>query len=132
MLKQQVAKPTSMRKSYTREFKLEVIRFYHNSNLYQTSKHFALNTKTTGRWVADEAKIKKSIKGSKRVKFSHKCRFSKLEEVLYDKYKKLRKQEIKIKGFLFKTKAKQLLEEMEPGMSFKLSNAWFTGFISRR
>ena len=126
-----VAKPTSVRKSYTREFKLEVIRFYRGSNLYQTSKHFALNTKTIGRWVADEAKITKSSKVSKRVKFSRKCRFPELEEALYDEYKKLCKQGIKVKGFWFKTRAKQLLEKMEPGTNFKFSNAWFTGFKSR-
>ena len=56
------------RKSYTREYKLEVVRFYHQNNLYQTSKRFSLNTKTIGRWVADEDKIKNSKKASKRVK----------------------------------------------------------------
>ena len=54
------------KKSYTREYKLEVVRFYHQNNLYRTSKRFSLNTKTIGRWVADEEKIKKSKKASKR------------------------------------------------------------------
>ena len=56
------------RKSYTREYKLEVVRFYRENNLYQTAKRFSLSTKTIGQWVADEEKIKKSRKASKRVK----------------------------------------------------------------
>ena len=58
---------TKRRKSYTREFKLEVVKFYRENNLYQTAKQFSLNTKTIGRWVADEDQIKKSRKASKRV-----------------------------------------------------------------
>ena len=42
-----------MRKSYTREYKLKMVHFYHQNNLYQTSKRFSLNTKTIGHrsWV---------------------------------------------------------------------------------
>ena len=39
------------RKSYTREFKLSVMKFYHEKNLYQTAKRFSINTKTIERWV---------------------------------------------------------------------------------
>ena len=55
------------RKSYTREFKLSVVKFYreNNNNLYQISKRFSLNTKTLLRWIGDEEGIKKSKKGSK-------------------------------------------------------------------
>ena len=56
-----------MRKSYTREYKLEVVHFYRENNLYQTAKRFSLNTKTIRRWVADEGNIKKSKKASKHV-----------------------------------------------------------------
>ena len=80
------------RKSYTREYKLEVVRFYREHNLYQTAKRFSLNTKTVGRWVADEEKIKKSKKASKRVTFVRRCQFPDVEEELYREYKKLRKQ----------------------------------------
>ena len=34
----------NMPKSYTREFKLEVVKFYHENNLYQMAKGFSLNT----------------------------------------------------------------------------------------
>ena len=54
------------RKSYSREFKLKVVTFYPENNLYQTSKIFSLNTKTILRWARDE-KIEKAKKGSKHV-----------------------------------------------------------------
>ena len=53
------------RMSYTREYKLEVVKFYRENNVYKTAKRFSLNTKTIGRWVADAEKIKKSKKASK-------------------------------------------------------------------
>ena len=119
------------RKSYTREFKIQVVRFYHENNLYQTSKKFSLNTKTIGRWVRDEAKIKKSKKASKRVSFTRQCQFPEMEEELYREYKQLRRQGFKIKGYWFKERAKQLLKEMNPDSSFKFSDSWFDGFKSR-
>ena len=48
------------RMSYSREYKLEVVKAYHETNLYQTAKRFSLNTRTIERWVADIEKINKS------------------------------------------------------------------------
>ena len=64
------------RKSYSREFKLSVVKFYHENNLYQTAKQFSINTKTIGRWVAGEEQIKSSRKASKRVTHSRRCQYS--------------------------------------------------------
>ena len=58
------------RKSYTREYKLEVVHFFRKHDLYQTAKRFSLNTKTVGCWIANEEKIKKSKKVSKQMKFN--------------------------------------------------------------
>lgn len=38
---------------YSREYKLEVVRFYLENNLYKTAKRFCLNMKMIGHWVAD-------------------------------------------------------------------------------
>ena len=119
------------RKSYTREYKFEVVRFYHQNNLYQTFKRFSLNTKTIGRWVADEGKIKNSKKASKRVKHARRCQFPEMEEELYREYKKLRKQGYKVKGFWFRIRGKQILQQMNPDVSFQFSESWFDGFKSR-
>ena len=70
------------RMSYTREYKLEVVKFYRENNLYQTAKCFALSTKTIGCWVADVERIKKSKEASKRVAHARRCQYPDLEEEL--------------------------------------------------
>ena len=62
---------TNTRKSYSREEKLNVTKWYWNNgrNLYQTCKHFDMNSKTVLRWIKDERKIQASSKGRKRVQF---------------------------------------------------------------
>ena len=110
------------RKSYTREYKLKVVRFYHQNNLYQTSKRFSLNTNTIGRWVADEGKIKNSKKASKRMKHSRRCQFLEMEEELYRESKKLRKQGYKVKGFWFRIRGKEILQQMNPDIFSSLNH----------
>ena len=119
------------RKSYTREYKLEVVRFYRENNLYQTAKRYSLNTKTVGRWVADYEKIKDSRKSSKRVKFDRKSKYPDVEEELYCEYRNLRRQGLKVKGFWFKTRARQLLQQKHPEELFQFSDSWFDGFKTR-
>ena len=116
------------RKSYTREFKLTVINHYCENNLYQTSKRFSLNTKTILRWVADEEKLKK---GSKCTITVRKAAFPEMEAALYQEYKSLRKRGLKVKCFWFKTRGRQLLEQMDPEASLHFSDGWFDGFKQR-
>ena len=80
------------RNSYSREEKLRVIKWYgeNGKNLYQTCKHFALNSKTVIRWLQGAETIRKSRKGSKRVKFTRKAHYPEMEESLYREYKELR------------------------------------------
>ena len=119
------------RKSYTREYKLLVVQFYKENNLYQTAKKFSLNTRTIGRWVSDVEKIRKSKKSSKRANFLRKCQFPDVEEELYREYKDLRKKGLKVKGFWFRTRGKQLLSRLHPDASFLFSDSWFDGFKTR-
>ena len=79
------------RKSYAREFKLTIVNHYRENNLYQTSKRFSLNTKTSLRWAADEEKLKKAKKGSKRTITVRKAAFPEnlMEAALYQEYKSL-------------------------------------------
>ena len=53
------SKSALKRKSYTREFKLNVVKFYRDNgnNLYKTHKMFSLNTKTILRWISSEKTI---------------------------------------------------------------------------
>ena len=119
------------RKSYTREFKLTVVNFYRANNLYQTSKKFSLNTKTILRWAGDEEKIKDAKKGSKHAVHVRRAMYPEMETELYREYKALRKRGLKVKGFWFKTRAKQLLERIDPKASFNFSDGSFDSFKKR-
>ena len=122
------------RRSYTRETKLKVVRWYsiHGCNLYQTCKKFELNSKTVLRWSKDETKIKHSKKGQKCVKFDRTALFPGMEDTSYEEYRSLRQRGVKVKGWWFKTRAKQLLQDTrEEESQFKFSNAWFSGFKRR-
>ena len=96
------------RKSYTREFKLSMVKFYRENNnyLYQTSKRFSLNTKTVLRWIGDEEGIKKSKKGSKHRQHVRRPLYPEMERQLYLEYKQLRKHGLKVNGYWFRIHAK--------------------------
>ena len=118
------------RRSYTREEKIRVVSWYkeNDSNLYKTCKKFTLNTKTVMRWIKDEEKIKKSKKGTKRVMFIRSAQFPLMEEQLHAEFRQLR---IKIKGWWFKNRAKQIFNEQYPGQNFSFLDGWFAGFKKR-
>ena len=120
-------------KSYTREFKLSVVEFYrkNNNNLYQTSKRFSLNTKTLLRWIGDKDSIKKSKKGSKHRQHVRPPMYPETERQLYLEYKQLCKQGLKVKGYWFRIRAKQIIEATNPESSACYSNSWFDGFKQR-
>jgi len=100
----------NMRQSYTREEKLQITQWHWNNgqNLYQTCKKFELNSKTILRSIKDEWKIKNSRKGRKCVQFEWTSQYPSMEDTLYKEYHSLCKQGIKIKGWWFKARAKQL------------------------
>ena len=104
------------RKSYTRETKLKVVEYYraHESNLYKTSKTFQLNTKTVLRWIKDEKKIRDGKKGSKHIKHDRPAMYPDVEEKLRVEYRELRKKGLKVKGWWFRTRAKQIFKELHP------------------
>ena len=121
----------AQRKSYTREFKLKVIRFYRKNNLYRTSKRYELNTKTVLRWIKQESKIKDASKQSKHLKHQRKVMHPEMEKKLYDEYKKLRKKGLKVKGYWFKLRAQQILKDMDSETTFRFSDRWFGAFKRR-
>ena len=71
-----------------------------------------MNTKTILRWVADEEKLKKAKKESKRTITVRKAAFPEMEAALYQEYRSLRKRGLKVKGFWSKTRGRKLLEQM--------------------
>ena len=51
-----------------------------------------------------------------------------MEEQLHTEFRELRRKGIKIKGWRFKTRAKQILDTSDPAHTFQFSEGWFTGF----
>ena len=56
-----------------------------------------MNSRTLTRWIEDERDIRRSKKGSKRVKFKRSSQYPELEEQLYEEYKDLRKKGLKVR-----------------------------------
>ena len=126
-----LATSETSRKSYPREFKLSVVKFYRENNLYKTSKKFSLNTKTLLRWKADEEKILDSPTGSRHVKHSKGATYPQTEKALFREFQELRKKGLKVKGYWFKIRAKQILSELQPEAHFVCSDGWFDRFKAR-
>ena len=120
----------NMQQSYTREEKLKIMRWYWDNrwNSYQTCKKIELDSKTMLRWIKDEGKIKSSKKGRKRVTFEQTSQYPAMEDTLYKEYRNLRQKGIKVKGWWFRTRAKQLLQAILGECQFKFLNGWFDGF----
>ena len=82
------------------------------------------------RWSHKKTKIQKSSKGSKHCQHSGAGPFQKMEEVLKE-FLDLRRKGLRVRSFWFRVRAKQLMEEMEPGVPFACSDGWFTRFKAR-
>ena len=50
---------------------------------------------------------------------------------LHSEYKDLRKKGLKVKGWWFRLRARQILSELQPEANFCYSDAWFSGFKKR-
>ena len=90
------------RRSYSREQKLDVLKWY-SLNLYCTCQRFSLNTctKTVLRWIKNQSAIYDSKKGRKRVQFRRTAEHPDIEETLYIEYRGLRQSGLKVKGWWF-------------------------------
>ena len=89
---------------------------------------FSLNAKAISHWISNEEIIRKSAKSAKHAKKRHPAMHPATEEKLVTEYQEMRKKGIKIKGWWFKLKSKQLLDSLSPGENFKFSAGWFDAF----
>ncbi len=65
---------------------------------------------------------------TRRVKHKRSGEHPAMEEQLHTEFRELRRKGIKIKGWRFKTRAKQILDTSDPAHTFQFSEGWFTGF----
>ena len=67
----------------------------------------------------------------RRVKFERSAEFPVMEEQLHKEFRELRRRGVKVKGWWFKSRAKQILASIEPNASFQFSEGWFVRFKRR-
>ena len=61
------------------------------------------------------------------VKFEWRAQHTEMER-LHREYKELRKKGVKVKGWWFRLRARQILSELQPEANFCYSDTWFAGF----
>ena len=119
------------RQSYAREFKLQVVQFYHSANLYQTRKKYNLDSKTILRWVKQESELILSRAASKRVKGSRTAILPQLEKELKKDIDAQREKGLRVKRWWIMTRAKELKKQMCPQSTIHFSRGWFQRFKKR-
>lgn len=67
----------------------------------------------------------------RRLKFERSAEFPAMEAQLHKEFRELRQRGITVKGWCFKSRAKQILESSDSTNSFKYSEGWFFRFKSR-
>ena len=122
------------RRQYSREKKLEILAYYYQTakqNKYQTCQKFGINKKSLQRWISNEGKIQKGKKGAKRIGSGRRAFWPDVEEKLFEEFQEIRQKGLKVKHWWFRTRSKQLMEELHPEADFKFSPGWFDRFKSR-
>ena len=118
-------------KSYTREFKLEVVGYYRTSNLYQTNKKYKVGNANILRWAGQEVALILSKTDSRRIKGSRKAAWPELEERLAKEIENQREKGLRVKHWWIKSRAKQLKSDMNPSHPNTLSRGWLQNFLKR-
>lgn len=128
-----VVRSTQKRRQYTREKKLEVLKYYHENgmNKYRTAQKFGIDKKCLHRWIADEEKIEKGNAGAKRFGSGRRAFWPDVEEKLLEEFKELRSKGLEVKHWWFRTRSTQLMLELHPDVNFKFSPRWFNRFKCR-
>ena len=125
---------TSKRRSYSREKKLKILKYYHENgqNKYQTFQKFGIGKGCLYRWIKKEKQIFDGSKDSKQVEGGGRIPFwPDVEEKLVGKFNELRAKGLKVKHYWFRTQAVQLMSELHPDVDFKFSPGWFDRFKAR-
>ncbi|XP_014662550.1 PREDICTED: uncharacterized protein LOC106805471 [Priapulus caudatus] len=131
-----IGKCVNLRRSYTREEKIQVLDWYYKNgrNKYKTSKLFALNTRTLGKWIAAEKKIRRSREGSMRAGSGRRPFWMEMEDELHRLYKEeVRRSggESQVPHVWFRENSEKIMRRLEPSSDFKFTTQWLAGFKRR-
>lgn len=124
-------KVKASRRAFDREFKLQVVKEYHESgkNIAKTARKFEIDRKQVRAWVKKEEQIRGQKYKSKAHGRGCNSKYPLMEDKLYSEFLQLRKDGRKVKRWWFNTRAKQLMADLYPDVKdFKHSDQWFKGF----
>ena len=124
-------KVKASRRAFDREFKLQVVKEYHESgkNIAKTARKFEIDRKQVRAWVKKEEQIRRQKYKSKAHGRGCNSKYPLMEDKLYSEFLQLRKDGRKVKRWWFNTRAKQLMADLYPDVKdFKHSDQWFKGF----
>ena len=122
------------RKSYRRETKLNVIKWFYDNgcNVSLTSRTFNIDRKVIREWIKSEEKINNQKEFTRKEKSGRKASYPLMEGRLHQIFLEVRKDGKICKRWLFIAKAKQLMAELYPTVAtFRYSEKWFRSFRQR-
>ena len=123
------------RKSFTRENKLTVIKWYiqNGKNVAHTALHFSIHRKHVRTWINTAEVIRNSKKGTKKLKSGRKAKYPLAERKLHDEFNIMPSEGRPAKRYWFNHKMAQLVREYHPDTAddFRHSDQWFSGFQHR-
>jgi len=133
-------------RSYTREFKLQVLSYLHNHQIpigptryrppteIEVSAHFLVSRATLRDWIKPGSMdtIINAPKGTRTSRGS-KGKWPEIEEELYASYRVRRDEGKAVRRAWFRRKAEKCFHSSYPqsATTFTFTNGWFCGFLSR-
>lgn len=122
----------SKRKQWTREQKLEFIDLYKKcKNKAKATREFKARCKYEVKASMYNAhKLRNSNYKSKKAGAGWHAAFPDMEKRVFEEFQELCKKGIKVKEWWFRSRCKQLMAKLHPGVQFKVSERWFDRFKS--
>lgn len=121
------------RRSFRRETKLAIIQYCHNSrgNKYKTAKEFGITCSTLRGWLKNEARIRSSSSGIRKIGCGRHSFWPDMEKELYRQYRDAKEKGMIMELSWFKEKSKELMTMMHPDVDFKSTSTWLNSFKQR-
>ena len=139
--RENIAGSVDSKKSFSREKKLSVLTWMRNKKASkgEIARHFGLpHHNYISRCLVQEQKLLQESRGARSIGSGRKAQWPQLEERLHAEFRTKPDAGIKVQGWWFVTRAKQLVRELysekvgdDDTIPFKVSMHWFRRFQSR-
>lgn len=132
----EVGQQKNVRKSYTREEKLQVLDWYQKNgrNKYRTAKMFGMNIRTLSKWVRAEDTIRRSRYGSMKAGSGRRPYWPDMEKQLFALHKEeteRRNGDDEIPASWYRENAELIMQQLYPNNGFSFTLQWLERFKRR-